>query len=276
MSLGMHSNASGRTPEWWAELARVIGSKGYVAFGIDGLSDTNHIYRRGTFWDKIMENAKAFIGAGGRAQWDFIVFKHNQHQIAEARELSKLMGFDRFNIKRTGRFFKKDGTVQSNIVLDRHGKPEYEIHAPDDHVLQNPHLNNFGVIQKMFGDMRSYYDNTEISCKIAAKKRIFVSAEGHVLPCCWIASNLYDSNKSRLDNEIWQLLDQDADNVNGLKKDLEEIINGPYFKKIYDSWTIPSIKLGKLKTCARNCGTALDLYGNESQIHKIQASTRPA
>ena len=44
-----------------------------------------------------MENVDAFIGNGGSAFWEYLVFKHNQHQIEEARLLSKKLGFKKFS-----------------------------------------------------------------------------------------------------------------------------------------------------------------------------------
>ena len=84
--LEMHSNGGGRSTDFWSAL----GSLGVeVVFGLDGIEDTNHLYRRNVKWDKVMENVKAFISAGGKASWKFLIFKHNEHQIEEAKELSK-------------------------------------------------------------------------------------------------------------------------------------------------------------------------------------------
>jgi hypothetical protein len=106
IKLGMHTNASARNPTWWAKLGKILCRQGdYVKFGLDGLADTNHIYRRGTNWTKIMENVQAFMDAGGIAHWEFIVFKHNEHQVDSARALSEQMGFAQFRHKKTGRFF---------------------------------------------------------------------------------------------------------------------------------------------------------------------------
>jgi hypothetical protein len=44
------------------------------------LEDTNHLYRENVEWKKIMENARAFISAGGTAHWDMLIFDHNKHQ----------------------------------------------------------------------------------------------------------------------------------------------------------------------------------------------------
>ena len=62
-------------------------------FSIDGLKNTNELYRRKLEWEKLMRNASAFIEAGGVAYWDMLVFKHNEHQIEEVRQLAKNMGF---------------------------------------------------------------------------------------------------------------------------------------------------------------------------------------
>lgn len=99
--LGMFSNGSGRDAGWWRRLASVAN---YCQFGIDGLEDTNHLHRRRTRWASIMRNAAAFIEGGGEAEWEFIVFRHNEHQIDEARELSRSMGFKRFCTRHTNRF----------------------------------------------------------------------------------------------------------------------------------------------------------------------------
>ena len=32
--------------------------------------------------------------------------------------------------------------------------------------------------------LEKYFDNVQISCKVAAEKNMYISAEGLVLPCC--------------------------------------------------------------------------------------------
>ncbi len=89
MSLGMHSNASGRSKEWWAKLGKLLSHEhDYCRFSIDGLEDTNHLYRRNTNWKKIMESSESFIANGGKAIWEYLIFKHNQHQLVQAKELA--------------------------------------------------------------------------------------------------------------------------------------------------------------------------------------------
>lgn len=105
MSLGIHSNGGLRPMRWWSELGTVLSREtDYCYFGIDGLSDTNHIYRVNTDFAKIMRNATAFIKAGGKAHWEYLVFEHNEHQIEEAREMSHALGFTGFRTKVSRRF----------------------------------------------------------------------------------------------------------------------------------------------------------------------------
>jgi hypothetical protein len=92
-------------------------SKDIVVWGIDGLEDTHAVYRVNTDWNKIISNAKIFIQAGGRARWNMLAFKHNEHQIESCQELSKSLGFEVFEVKHTSRF--KDNKFH---VLDEIGK----------------------------------------------------------------------------------------------------------------------------------------------------------
>ena len=88
--LSMHTNGSARDENWWKKLAqqRVI-----VTFGLDGLKDTNHLYRRNVKWEKVMQNSKAFLSTGARAHWDMLIFDHNKHQVDQAKQTAKQMGF---------------------------------------------------------------------------------------------------------------------------------------------------------------------------------------
>jgi MoaA/NifB/PqqE/SkfB family radical SAM enzyme len=107
INFGMHSNGGLRNKEWWSELGSVLSNPFDACyFGIDGLSDTNHIHRVNVSFDKVMENAEAFITAGGRAHWEFLVFDYNEHQVDKSREIAKSMGFVEFRTKVSHRLIK--------------------------------------------------------------------------------------------------------------------------------------------------------------------------
>ena len=43
-----------RPASWWRALGAVMTGKNYVRFGIDGLEDTNHLYRQKVKWGTLM------------------------------------------------------------------------------------------------------------------------------------------------------------------------------------------------------------------------------
>ena len=93
-SVNVASNGSTKTEEFWKELgSRQIS----VFFGIDGINQESlQKYRVKSNFKKVQNNWRAFIKAGGRATWQFIVFNHNEHLLDQAREMSINEGFARF------------------------------------------------------------------------------------------------------------------------------------------------------------------------------------
>ena len=266
MELGMFTNGSGRTATFWAELAKIVS---YVRFSIDGLEDTNHLYRRGTHWPRIMESVEAFIGAGGRAEWDFIVFRHNEHQIEEARALADKLGFRRFFVKKTSRFFaggpttlpgaagaaSADGAAigLSKQVRDRDGTAAYVIEEPQSPLFKNPAV----VRLNQLGRFADYVAETEISCKAIAHSRLYVSAEGLVFPCCWTGA-LYPPGRPAGTAQMWDLVRQLPEgkaSLDGRTRSIREIVEGPFFQELVPAgWEKRSVKDGRLQQCVRACG----------------------
>lgn len=250
MELGMFTNGSGRTASFWADLAKVTS---YVRFSIDGLEDTNHIYRRGTQWGRIMESVSAFIGAGGRAEWDFIVFRHNEHQIEEARALAEKLGFRRFFVKKTSRFFSA-GKVAEKEVRDRDGGAAYVIEEPE-----NPLYRNDAVVQlAQRGRYADYQAETEITCKATQHSRLYVSAEGMVFPCCWTGA-LYPPGKPAGTAQMWDLvrrLPEGKASLDARASSIRDVVEGPFFQELVPGgWAKRSVKEGRLEPCVRACGS---------------------
>ena len=64
------TNGSLRTEKWWRELGNIFRRNGsFVEFHIDGLEDTNHLYRINTRYDKIINNARSYMETGAAAEW---------------------------------------------------------------------------------------------------------------------------------------------------------------------------------------------------------------
>jgi sulfatase maturation enzyme AslB (radical SAM superfamily) len=96
-NIQFHTNGGMRSSQWWAELPKYFTNKNFsVTFAIDGLEDTNHLYRRRVRWEILFANIKSFINNGGKAKWQFLLFEHNKHQLLECYKLSKQLGFEDF------------------------------------------------------------------------------------------------------------------------------------------------------------------------------------
>ncbi|MGH9943880.1 MAG: hypothetical protein ACRD9R_16165, partial [Pyrinomonadaceae bacterium] len=231
-------------------------------------------------WDKVMESVKAFIGAGGHADWHFIVFRHNEHQVEEARELARELGFREFCVKRTGRFLKAWKETPFSPVLDREGQLEYLLEMPASAQYRNQ---NFMEVYGNRDTAESHLAETEINCKVAGSRSVYVSAEGLILPCCWMATlypvgeEIEADEKQRLVNllplakakpvgrlrsqglqEIWRLIEQlphGKDSINATLVPLKDIVEGTFFQELVPgSWEPQSFEEGRLRVCAKHCG----------------------
>ncbi len=250
MELGMFTNGSGRTPSFWASLAKVVS---YVRFSIDGLEDTNHLYRRGTQWAKIMESVGAFIAAGGRAEWDFIVFRHNEHQLDEARLFAEKLGFKRFFLKKTSRFFSA-GTVKERLVRDRDGDAAYLLEEPNNPLFRNPAVVRLAQV----GSFADYQAQTDIACKAVRHHRIYVSAEGLVFPCCWTGA-LYPPGRPAGESQMGKVvraLPGGKSALDARSRSIEDILAGELFRDVVPGgWEKKRVEEGRLEPCVRACGT---------------------
>lgn len=180
--LTIHTNASLRSKEWWQHLAEVMGKKGSVIFAIDGFKGEHEIYRRNTNWDKIIENAKTYIAAGGRAKADCLIFKHNEERIYELRDYLYSIGFEEVVLKPTQRFYGMDNYP----VQDKDGNIEYYIQGPikkefSQKVMQ-PNVVNL-VKPEVF---RQLINNSKIAPKCQTGKDMYINTHGQVWPCCFV------------------------------------------------------------------------------------------
>lgn len=266
MWLSMNTNAGARDEAWWSELAQVFGRMGTVIFSVDGLRDTNHLYRQGVVWDNVERAMKSFIAAGGRARWDFLIFEHNQHQVEEAEEISKLMGFERFQAKKTGRFVTaKSQKKESHQAVNRKGEKTTELKKPDKK-YQNKALSKQDMLIQKYGSMDAYYDVVPVNCKVKDEGSLFITAEGLAMPCCWTAGRMYKWwHKNPMVEQVWDFIERSGGKnaISAKKHGLKAVFDTGLFDEIEDSWNQPSCGNGKLKVCSMKCGKEFDPFGEQ-------------
>jgi MoaA/NifB/PqqE/SkfB family radical SAM enzyme len=186
--LSIHTNGSARTTKWWENLAKAIAENHEVTFGIDGFAESHVLYRRGTDWNKIIENAKAFINAGGVATVDCLVFKHNETEIEEFTTEMLKIGFKSVNVKSTGRFYD----MEKFPVLSTTGETEYYLEPVE---RQEYKKINFLKLNDISNNIKIWEDevsSSSISPKCIQKNEIYIDARGTVYPCCWVGSDMIE------------------------------------------------------------------------------------
>jgi hypothetical protein len=294
----MNTNGGMRKPEFWAKMGALFANqrqdhwRWQITWSIDGLEDTNHLYRRNVEWKNLMANAQAFIDAGGYADWDYLIFKHNEHQIDEAKALSKKMGFAQFYPKKSlGVDNGKQLTRMS--AMTREGKFDYWIDAPrkpENRNLENPvsmipvakfwnfdpehykelkekketHnnypariLTAYDVLEK---EDNTNLDNAVINCKattMSGGKEIFVDNYGRVMPCCYIGTHLNGCHSDSQSLQLHYEMDKYGWEPFDLNTyTLKEVLEQHHLDRVFtDSWTKPSCKEGKMAYCSNICGT---------------------
>lgn len=268
MWLSMNTNAGARDTMWWTELASIFGRNGSVIFSVDGLQDTNHVYRQHVSWSKVENSMHSFIAAGGRARWDFIVFEHNQHQVSEAEQLSKDWGFEKFTAKKTGRFFSTNTHTGKDMhqAVNKKGAVTWLIKKPSTTFLNAATEKETMLVEK-YSSMEKYYDSCNIDCKVIKEKSIFITAEGLLMPCCWTAGRMYKWWKADPTTEqIWDHIHTAGgkDAISCISQSIESVINNSgILSSIEDSWNKTNVANGKLLVCANKCGTEFDAFSEQ-------------
>ena len=260
--LKISTNGSARNISWWKDLAQKGGDKIQVVFAIDGLEDTNHLYRINSNFDKILSNAKSYIDAGGEAHWNFIEFGHNYHQIDEARQMAKDYGFKEFSVKYTARFAERNvtnlATKSGYIIKD----------IPNSH--NQIEMSN---IEKTHSSFNEYAMTTGISCKWKKQERVFIDMNMKLWPCCWIGSSVYYSHDNRENQDIQYLYKLYGEGFNDMRIHGWDVLNHSFFQEyLAKSWESPDNNFKRIHTCGKLCGTKMEFssgYGRNMNTEII-------
>jgi len=264
LHMRLSTNGSMRSADWWKQLANVAQGHLDVWFALDGLEDTHEIYRRGTSWHKIIENATAYIQGGGPAYWQFIPFEHNQHQIRDCIKLSKQLGFSGVKIPQFVRGTNapsvyKDGRViwikESNLkpVKDIFEQPAANASWEDarQEIYNRAKQMQEGTeppqpVSPVFLEAWPKEYQTNLYCITKEAGIIFLAANGEVYPCCYTGSFPRDiiglPDVKKLINGVHN---------NALEVGLETAIQ--WFYKVEQTWKHSTIEQGLLAPCVNNC-----------------------
>jgi len=209
------TNGSSKTKSWWKKLNNILDENDHVRFSIDGLEDTNHMYRKNAKWKSILEAIGVFKERRCKLTWKFIVFKHNQHQIKDAKDLSVKLVFDHFELFRSDRWLGKKELMPDREFVDTY-------HEQQRRILIDP----------------DFETKMEPVCLVDNKpsNELYIDAEGDFYPCCWIGTYRY---------KYKSLFSPKQNNFNIADNTLDDILNSDHVKDFFEST--------KQFTSAHNC-----------------------
>jgi MoaA/NifB/PqqE/SkfB family radical SAM enzyme len=210
--IDISTNGGTRNKGWWQLLAKTLSKfTARVSFAIDGLS-TNHLYRRGVDTEKVLDNAEAFIQAGGRARWKYIMFEHNKHEIETASQLARDIGFESFVMVESynEEIYQKKYKNFSESVAKR--IPLDESYNWRSRSLEYP---------------EDYEDNHP--CRWRNKRRAQLDAWGNIWQCCYMPS-IATQKDTKMFEELSMLKLE-----NNLHSDeYDNILQSSFFAELFD------------------------------------------
>jgi len=227
------TNGSLQKASWWHELG-LHYQDGFMVFSLDGLDDTHAIHRRGTDFQTIVKNTRAFAGAGGVAYWKFILFEHNEHQIRQAEKIAEDIGCTRFFVVSSREY---------NGECRRPQSMQFELKKEIDTRYQAQVLSENGFAR----------------CKPFANQSIYIAADGTVHPCC-LAHCMYITEYEPSFKFAAHLIQDHLDRINFKTRPLEKIIQGAYFKKMFKLSKTNSYCISKCNKYKKEARQELILY----------------
>jgi MoaA/NifB/PqqE/SkfB family radical SAM enzyme len=166
VSFNIETNGSRQTEKFWNTLAGLVTEKDIISFSIDGLEDTNHLYRINSDWASIMMGLDIMVKSPAQVRWKTIIFKFNYDKLSEIKNFAINKGAT-WHAEKTHRY--------GNIDLE----PPEEKYIETNHVFQSQFVSNHQI-------------EIEPRCEKDAK---VISASGYLFPCDWIRNprTLYKS-----------------------------------------------------------------------------------
>lgn len=172
------TNGSNQTEKFWTTLASLVTKDDSIVFGIDGLEDTNHLYRRNANWDSIMMGLDIMTKSPAKVVWQTIVFSFNHNSLDKIKQFAESKGTE-------------------FLCLKTHRYGDESLRPPDEYV----------ELQYMVKS--EYVTNHNIIIEPSCHSTKTISADGYFFPCDWIRNprTLYKS-------QLWKQKSRWIDKLN--------------------------------------------------------------
>lgn len=216
------TNGSHKNEKFWTELSGILGSQDLIMFSIDGLEDTNHLYRINSEWNDIMLGLDIMSNSACQVTWKTIIFNHNYQQLDRIKQLAYDKGCN-FTAEKTHRFGNNDL-------------------RPPEQFVENNHVYN---------DAFAHDHSIEIVPSCMSEKT--VSCDGYLYPCDWIRNP-----RTFYKSQLWKHREKWLDNLNIRQSNFDQAMtvvqdwtNWVRESSLNHSAEVPT--LCRMK-CRRDCG----------------------
>jgi MoaA/NifB/PqqE/SkfB family radical SAM enzyme len=277
IQIEVNTNGGIRDAKWWATLGTVLqqNPSSAVIFSIDGSEQTNHIYRRGVVWERLSENFHAYINAGGKAIWEFLVFYHNRDESSMLRDYAMAEGFSEFRVKKPFGFSNQYKSQPYMKVLDKAGNFDYYIYPKDHDVAKNVDDDSTTIdssvyqsrLDQIYNDNYldpGYFDYMDsrpqgIDCMTARDQEVYISCQGQLYPCCFLghASQMHEGRETMLFRK-WLTANVGWDKISLKQQSIRDVVSSDYFKLIQQTWSKKHSE-GRIAMCTLMCSSECSL-----------------
>lgn len=199
--LSIHTNGSYKSKEWWEKLTDLLDTTDKIVFGIDGIPDNFTTYRINADWDSIRTGIEV-VSKKAYTVWQYIPFKYNINNIAEAKKISRELGIKEFLLLPSSRWESSNDPY----------RPDDNFIATDDREV------------KFFNNIRA--KSIAPLCKTSNVEH-FITSAGFYAPCCHVPNyNFYYTtefykNKDKYDiskTTLTEVLTYTSDFYNNLEE----------------------------------------------------------
>jgi len=269
------TNGSYKTPAFWKKLGEILNehlpNRHHVMFDLDGIDNkTQNMYRISTDFDKIIENAEAFISGGGQAVWKMIPFDFNDELEEQAKILAAKHGFQKFQRNRIQRVEQKAVQIALSEKLNELDKMKEEdedlLNISEELVNENLKkakevIKDIPIDTKLDAhqNLEKIRESAGVTCIWGANNRYQISHDGSVWRCCWMNSNYqYKTEFDAGERENWlRFTKKYNEGWNNLHShSFHDIISHVFFTKdLEDSFSneYDDEDNPKLKVCTTRC-----------------------
>lgn len=192
----LHTSGANQTDKFWNEISARLEAIDTVIFSIDGLENTNHLYRKNARWQSVQRAVEIVSRSPAKIIWKTIVFGFNQMQIDAIRCRAETLGAN-FVAVQTHRFGDDNLRPSDNLI---HWARDWSRSALAED------------IDPLCPSMQ------------------YVSADGYYTPCCWShVVNIWPKTHFYRDRQDWTIKGHTLDDfqsrieswANGIREKLE-------------------------------------------------------